>query len=365
MGKMNVAFAKEKAKEVKDKTGSNFFKPAEGENIIRIGPPWGNRDWPFIEIEQHAAKRGGKEKGNDRFFTCPYSRGASACFTCDVVIPKLKAGNEDEQKIADSLSPQLSVACNVIDRSNENKGWQTWSFSYFKRYNELLAIINDPDYGDITDPEDGVDLTLNRKGTDRDNTTYSLHPKRKSSPLDPSGKGFAEKVPDLEEFFKGASEKDQRKIINDVFGLVFEGDDDLNDTEAPPEDAGDEAPPEETGEAPVEEVAPDELADDDKRIPITVSEALPQAKQKIAVNAGIKASECFGKFFNEQSQVCELCAANLDCASEMDKGQTPKIPPAGKATPPPAKTTTPPTRTAPPPPSQGSGARVRGPQRRA
>ena len=45
----------------------------------------------------------------------------------------------------------------VLVRGEETEGVRVWGYGKLA-YQKLLGIVLDPDYGDITDPEDGNDL---------------------------------------------------------------------------------------------------------------------------------------------------------------------------------------------------------------
>jgi hypothetical protein len=50
----------------------------------------------------------------------------------------------------------------VLVRGEENEGARDWGYSKTV-YQTLLETVLNPDYGDITDPETGVDIDLRMK----------------------------------------------------------------------------------------------------------------------------------------------------------------------------------------------------------
>ena len=50
----------------------------------------------------------------------------------------------------------------VLVRGQEGEGVKFWGFGKTV-YQEILGYITDPDYGDITDPTNGRDLTIEYK----------------------------------------------------------------------------------------------------------------------------------------------------------------------------------------------------------
>ena len=45
-------------------------------------------------------------------------------------------------------------------RGQEDQGIRIWSYGKMA-YENLLGLVLDPDYGDITDPQTGTDIVLN------------------------------------------------------------------------------------------------------------------------------------------------------------------------------------------------------------
>jgi hypothetical protein len=55
--------------------------------------------------------------------------------------------------------PKMRTFVPVIVRGEEAEGVKFWGFGK-EVYQELLGVIADPDYGDITDAENGRDITI-------------------------------------------------------------------------------------------------------------------------------------------------------------------------------------------------------------
>jgi hypothetical protein len=70
---------------------------------------------------------------------------------------------------------------NVIDRDNEKAGPQIFTPGVTV-FSTISSLIGDPDYGDIFDLEDGLDLIIEKTGK-RLETEYQVKPKRTSTPL--------------------------------------------------------------------------------------------------------------------------------------------------------------------------------------
>ena len=71
----------------------------------------------------------------------------------------------------------------VIVRGEEEKGVRLWGYSKTV-YQKLLQLVLNPEYGDITDPEEGTDLTINYgKKAGQMFPRTDIFPARRTSPL--------------------------------------------------------------------------------------------------------------------------------------------------------------------------------------
>ena len=76
---------------------------------------------------------------------------------------KLKStGNKDEWIQGKRLEPKMRTFAPVIVRGRESEGVKFWGFGKTV-YQELLGVIADPDYGDITDATNGRDIMIERQ----------------------------------------------------------------------------------------------------------------------------------------------------------------------------------------------------------
>ena len=71
------------------------------------------------------------------------------------------ASNDDElKKQAKSLFSRQRFASPVLVRGEESKGVKVWSYGK-RAYETLIGYVLNPEYGDITDVDEGTDITLN------------------------------------------------------------------------------------------------------------------------------------------------------------------------------------------------------------
>ena len=136
-------------------TKDNFWKPEPGQQVVRVVPYKHNKDNPFIELFFHY------NLGNNKTYLSPLSFGRP-----DPVAEfadKLKStGNKDEWIQGKRLEPKMRTFAPVIVRGKESEGVKFWGFGKTV-YQELLGVIADPDYGDITDATNGRDIGIDRQ----------------------------------------------------------------------------------------------------------------------------------------------------------------------------------------------------------
>ena len=72
----------------------------------------------------------------------------------------------------------------ILGRGKESEGVKVWAYGK-QAYENLLGLVLDPDYGDITDPETGTDIVLNYNipRTPRSFPKTILKPRRRPSVL--------------------------------------------------------------------------------------------------------------------------------------------------------------------------------------
>tara|TARA_R100001129_G_scaffold104930_1_gene71726 strand:+ start:357 stop:1109 length:753 start_codon:yes stop_codon:yes gene_type:complete len=130
---------------------NNLWKPEPGKQTIRIVPYQYNKDNPFQELYFHYNL--GK-----KIYLSPVTFGKA-----DPVVEfceQLKAtGNKEDWQMARKMEPKMRTYVPVIVRGQESEGVKFWGFGKTV-YQELLSIIADPDYGDITDVMNGRDVTV-------------------------------------------------------------------------------------------------------------------------------------------------------------------------------------------------------------
>jgi len=135
-------------------TSNNFWKPEPGKQIVRIVPYSHNKENPFVELFFHY------NLGNKTYLS-PVSFGRPD--PVQEFADKLKStGDKDEWIQGKRLEPKMRTFVPVVVRGRESEGVKFWGFGKTV-YQELLSVIADPDYGDITDPVNGRDIGIERQ----------------------------------------------------------------------------------------------------------------------------------------------------------------------------------------------------------
>lgn len=133
------------------KKSEELWKPEPGKHQIRLVPYKFTPDNPFIELYFHYDIL-------KKTYLSPSSFGRP-----DPIVEfadKLKRmGGKEEWKTAKKMEPKLRTFALVVVRGHEAEGVKFWGFGKTV-YQDLLGYLSDPDYGDITDPKTGRDLTI-------------------------------------------------------------------------------------------------------------------------------------------------------------------------------------------------------------
>ena len=139
----------------------------------------------------------------------------------DFVRQLYKDGSEDSIKMAKNLSARQRFFAPVVVRGEEDQGVRLWGFGK-TAYRELLGLVLNPEYGDITDVTEGTDLTIQYgKPPGAQFPQTSIIPRRKPSPLadgEEKISTFLSQVPDFDEVFERKT-PEQVQVMLDEFLL--------------------------------------------------------------------------------------------------------------------------------------------------
>jgi len=162
---------------------SNLWKPTPGKHQVRIVPYKFAPENPFIELFFHY-------NINNKTYLSPSSFGRP-----DPIVEfaeKLKRmGDKEDWKAAKKMEPKLRTFVPVLVRGEEGEGVKFWGFGKTV-YQEILGYIADPDYGDITDPNNGRDITIEYTSAEDAGTSYPVTTIRVKPNVTPLAEGDAQ-----------------------------------------------------------------------------------------------------------------------------------------------------------------------------
>ena len=195
----------------RQKSDNVFWKPQEGDQDIRLVPTEDGDPFKVFHFHYNLgeAARGG--------VLCPKRQFGDNCPVCDFASKLWQEGTDDSKRMAKSLFVRQRFFSPVIVRGEEEQGVKIWGYGK-TIYETLLGLVLNPDYGDITDVDEGVDFTLTytlpkTKGAF---PQTNLVPKRKSSALAATKSGikeFINNVPDINTLFSRKSPAEVKAIL--------------------------------------------------------------------------------------------------------------------------------------------------------
>lgn len=166
-----------------------LWKPNPGKQEVRIVPYKFQPDNPFIELKFHYNL-------NNKTYLSPDSFGRPDPIV-EFAAKLKKSGDKEEWKLSRKLEPKMRTFAPVIVRGEEHEGVKFWGFGK-QVYQELLSIMSDPDYGDITDLANGRDIVVEFKTADETGKQFpetSIRVKPNTKPaVDPNNKELLEKI---------------------------------------------------------------------------------------------------------------------------------------------------------------------------
>jgi hypothetical protein len=197
-------------------SGPKFWKIPDGESVIRVLPVKDGD--PFKEFHFHYNV--GKENG----FLCPKKNFGEKCAVCDFVAKLYKEGDDESRSMAKNFSSRQRFVTPIIVRGEEKEGIKLWSYSK-KAYESLLQLVLNPDYGDISDEKDGIDLVITYgKAPGVLFPATNVTPRRKSSPLT-SDRDLTQELLETEIDYTSIFERKTPEQVAQVLDRFLLGDD--------------------------------------------------------------------------------------------------------------------------------------------
>ena len=190
---------------------TEFWKPEDGESNIRIVPT-ADGD-PFKEKWFHYnVAQGG--------FLCPKRNFGDNCPVCDFGNKLWNEGTEESKRMAKNLFAKQRFFSPVLVRGEEDLGVRAWGYGKMA-YEKLLTIVLDPDYGDVTDADDGNDLKIMYgKPAGASFPRTDIRPRPRKTPLCDDAIGGDDRCAELLETVPNFDELFERKSSEEVRGLL-------------------------------------------------------------------------------------------------------------------------------------------------
>jgi hypothetical protein len=208
MAKLDVNKIAERLAQLNEKKGTgssmDFLEIKDGRNVVRVLPASNDDDMFYEEAWVHYGVGATEENKKGTMLVCPTTAGDHMkCPVCETVkeLRALSRKKEDKyDKQARGLNRKKRVYYNSMDRGDDltqykkdEEGKWTDSEGEDKSpvkvmgtgvgiFKDILGLICDPEYGDITDPEEGLDLIINKTGQGM-NTEYKTTTVRKESAI--------------------------------------------------------------------------------------------------------------------------------------------------------------------------------------
>jgi len=137
--------------EKQSEASKHLWKPKEGLQTVRIVPYKFNLDSPFIELKFYY-----KLAGNN--YLAPSTFGKPDPIL-EFVETLRSSGVQAQRELAKKLEPKSRTYAPVIVRGEEEQGVRYWGFGVTV-YKQLLKLITNPKWGDITSLTEGNDLEI-------------------------------------------------------------------------------------------------------------------------------------------------------------------------------------------------------------
>lgn len=240
--KLDVSKLMGKLKELNENTSQNssglsFLSINDGRNVVRILPPSDKMESFGEEVWVHYGIGKSSSNKNGTMVVCPKTANENApCPVCEASkeLYNLSTKKDDEyMKQAKAYNRKKRVYYNAIDRSvdlgtfelrkeDDKEVWYNKATNEKESpikvlgtgisvYKDLIKLIIDPEYGDITDPDEGLDVIITKSGSGQYNTEYDVKTVRKESPIGMDN--WEEHLNDLEPLTKSKSYDDILTIM--------------------------------------------------------------------------------------------------------------------------------------------------------
>jgi len=280
--KTNLEKVRRRYEALQREVQGRFWSPKEGKNLVRFLPAYKEGGEFYLETSIHFGVKEGLHLVCNRFYGEP-------CYICELV-QKLRLSDDPEDvRRAQRIAPRRRVFYNIVDLNDRDAGVQIYA-SGASVFKQLLSYFYDPDWGDLTDPEHGYDVVIERRGTGLD-TEYTVRPRKNPSPID--DEEWLNQLNDLDNLVTRYSYEEQKDLLSGQ----------LQSEEMEP----DEVEPSDLSEEVENEIEQVEVEGDADEIGEDVND-IPEDEEVVDVEE----PECFGEF-DKRDPECKSCSFKSRC----------------------------------------------------
>jgi len=196
------------------------IKPKSGKNRIRILPSWrGESDPTFSHsFGQHFVK--GADGKTAAVYVCMDKTYDKPCPVCQAIGEGIMRSADDvTKKILDDSKSSGSILVNALVLDGDQPNTPVVYALTPTVFKSVLSIIMEyaAEGINILDPENGVDLIINREGSGRFDTKYTVQAAPKSKPVNRS---VLSQLHDLDAYVDQANSQQEAKALTAVTGIA-------------------------------------------------------------------------------------------------------------------------------------------------
>lgn len=191
---------------------SQFWRPEDGDQTIRILPTADGDPFKTFFFHYNLGKNAG--------FLSPKRNFGEDDPLNDFVSSLFQEGTPESTDLAKKLMAKQRFFSPVLVRGEEDKGPRIWGYGK-QVYEQLLNLVLNPEYGDITDVNSGTDLHLNYgKPPGASFPKTQLTPARKESSLcaemgEQQCSEMLDNIPDFDGLFERKSPQDVQRMLDE------------------------------------------------------------------------------------------------------------------------------------------------------
>lgn len=189
---------------------SRFWRLTHGSHDIRLLPNLHNRDEPFYEVYYCYDIA-------NRPLVSPVTYG-DPCPVYEFAKELQNSGDEQDAELARKLMPKLRVHAPILVRGEQEKeGVKYWGFG-LTVYKNLLELLVDEDWGNLTNLKDGHDLKVTYdapEGSKPFDRKTTVMPKKNAclATAIPEAQESIKNMPTMEEVFKAPTYEEMKKHL--------------------------------------------------------------------------------------------------------------------------------------------------------